>query len=124
MESEVGGAGGGTEQQKKPSMMMRLPSQLELEVHDFTREDVAEKKAFLLNDNGQIDYYLRSGGGPLEIQYLNMLSAHTSYWTNLDLIRFLCIEVGRRPGRKNTLPAMRAVKVKGRFGGVAVGGSG
>lgn len=124
LESEVGGAGGGTEQQKKPSMMMRLPSQLELEVHDFTREDVAEKKAFLLNDNGQIDYYLRSGGGPLEIQYLNMLSAHTSYWTNLDLIRFLCIEVGRRPGRKNTLPAMRAVKVKGRFGGVAVGGSG
>ncbi|KAK0673464.1 putative phospholipase [Cercophora samala] len=119
-----GGGGGGLEQQKKPSMMMRLPSQLELEVHDFTREDIAEKKAFLLNDNGQIDYYLRSGGGPLEIQYLNMLSAHTSYWTNLDLIRFLCIEVGRRPGRKNTLPAMRAVKVKGRFGGVQVGGSG
>ncbi|KAK4205661.1 putative phospholipase [Triangularia verruculosa] len=113
------------EQQKKPgSMMMRLPSQLELEVHDFTREDIAEKKAFLLNDNGQIDYYLRSGGGPLEIQYLNMLSAHTSYWTNLDLMRFLCIEVGRRPGRKHTLPAMRAVKVKGRFGGVQVGGGG
>ncbi|KAK4178545.1 putative phospholipase [Triangularia setosa] len=118
------GAGVG-DQQKKPSMMMRLPSQLELEVHDFTREDVAEKKAFLLNDNGQIDYYLKSGGGPLEIQYLNMLSAHTSYWTNLDLIRFLCIEVGRRLGRENTLPAMRAVKVKGRFGGVQVGsGSG
>ncbi|KAK0741668.1 DDHD domain-containing protein [Apiosordaria backusii] len=110
------------DQQKKPSMMMRLPSQLELEVHDFTREDIAEKKAFLLNDNGQIDYYLQSGGGPLEIQYLNMLSAHTSYWTNLDLIRFLCIEVGRRPGRENTLAAMRAVKLKGRFGGVQVGG--
>lgn len=88
----------------------RLPSQLELEVHDFTREDIAEKKAYLLNDNGQIDYYLRSGGGPLEIQYLNMLTAHSSYWYHPDLIRMLCIEVGRRPGRKSTLPGMRAVK--------------
>ncbi|OIW28037.1 hypothetical protein CONLIGDRAFT_619691 [Coniochaeta ligniaria NRRL 30616] len=94
---------------KKPPTV-RLPSQLELEVHDFTREDIAEKKAYLLNDNGQIDYYLRSGGGPLEIQYLNMLSAHTSYWYNPDLIRMLCTEVGRKPGRKNTIPSMRAVK--------------
>lgn len=103
----------------KPSLPARLPSQLELEVHDFTREEIAEKKAFLLNDNGQVDYYLRSGGGPLEIQYLNMLSAHTSYWTNMDLIRLVCLEVGRRPGRKESLAAMRAVKVKsGRFGGI------
>lgn len=90
---------------------MRLPSQLELEVHDFTREEVAEKKAFLLNDNGQIDYFLRSGGGPLELQYLNMLSAHTSYWVNHDLIRMLCVEIGRNPGKRNTLPSMRAMKV-------------
>jgi pimeloyl-ACP methyl ester carboxylesterase len=96
---------------RKPTLMQRLPSQLELEVHDFSREEVAEKKAFLLNDNGQIDWYLRSGGGPLEIQYLNMLSAHTSYWTNLDLIRFLCWEVGRKPGKEHTLPAMRAMKI-------------
>lgn len=90
--------------------IVRLPSQLELEIHDFTREDIAERKAYLLNDNGQIDYYLQSGGGPLEIQYLNMLSAHTSYWTNQDLIRMLCLEIGRRPGRAHTLPSMRAVK--------------
>jgi pimeloyl-ACP methyl ester carboxylesterase len=89
---------------------LRLPSQLEMEVHDFTREELAERKAYLLNDNGQIDFYLRSTGGPLEIQYLNMLSAHTSYWTNQDLIRMLCVEVGRKPGRANTLPSMRAVK--------------
>ena len=88
----------------------RLPSQLELEIHDFTREDIAERKAYLLNDNGQIDYYLQSGGGPLEIQYLNMLSAHTSYWTNHDLIRMLCIEIGRRPGKAHALPVMRAAK--------------
>lgn len=89
----------------------RLPSQLELEVHDFTREEIAEKKAFLLNDNGQIDYYIRSGGGPLEIQYLNMLSAHTTYWTSRDLIRMLCMEIGREPGKENTLPSLRAVKI-------------
>jgi hypothetical protein len=94
---------------------IRLPSQLELEVHDFTREEIAEKKAYLLNDNGQIDWYLRSGGGPLELQYLNMLSAHTSYWTNHDFIRMLCVEVGRKPGRANTLPAMRAVKATTRM---------
>ncbi|KAI0485375.1 DDHD domain-containing protein [Xylaria cf. heliscus] len=90
---------------------MRLPSQLELEVHDFTREEIAERKALLLNDNGQIDYFLRSGGGPLELQYLNMLSAHTSYWVNHDLIRMLCQEIGRRPGKENTLPTLRAMKI-------------
>lgn len=94
---------------------LRLPSQLELEVHDFSREEMAERKAFLLNDNGQIDWYLRSGGGPLEIQYLNMLSAHTSYWTNGDFVRMLCIEVGRKPGRKATLPEMRAMKAAKRL---------
>ncbi|KAI8624610.1 DDHD domain-containing protein [Xylariaceae sp. FL1651] len=89
---------------------MRLPSQLELEVHDFTREEIAERKALLLNDNGQIDYFLRSGSGPLELQYLNMLSAHSSYWMNHDLIRMLCQEIGRQPGKENTVPMMRAVK--------------
>lgn len=89
----------------------RLPSQLELEVHDFTREEIAERKAFLLNDNGQVDYYLRSGTGPLEYQYLNMLSAHSSYWTRMDLVRLLCMEIGREPGRKHTLPALRAMKL-------------
>ncbi|KAI1248024.1 hypothetical protein MGN70_010272 [Eutypa lata] len=94
----------------RPPTAARLPSQLEMEIHDFTREEVAERKAFLLNDNGQIDYFLQSGGGPLELQYLNMLSAHTSYWANHDLIRMLCMEIGRKPGKANALPAMRAVK--------------
>ncbi|KAK4119966.1 hypothetical protein N657DRAFT_683975 [Parathielavia appendiculata] len=116
--SLTGGDGVESSSSKRPPTAARLPSQLELEVHDFTREEIAEKKAFLLNDNGQIDYYLRSGGGPLEIQYLNMLSAHTSYWANQDLIRLLCLEIGRVPGRGHTLPAMRAVKkAKGGFVG-------
>jgi len=91
-------------------LLMRLPSQLEMEVHDFTREEIAEKKFYLLNDNGQIDYLLSSGGGPLEIQYLNMLGAHSSYWTSADFIRMLVTEVGRKPGKANTLPNMKAVK--------------
>ncbi|KOS18862.1 putative phospholipase [Escovopsis weberi] len=101
------------EEPERPSTV-RLPSQLELEIRDFTREEIAEKKAYLLNDNGQIDWFLRSGGGPLEIQYLNMLSAHTSYWTNMDFIRMVCMEIGRKPGRANTIPAMRAVKASKR----------
>ena len=93
----------------RPSVS-KLPSQVEMEVHNFTREEIAEKRMYLLNDNGQIDYYLNSGGGPLEIQYLNMLSAHSSYWTLQDFIRFVVVEVGRQGGRGETVGAMRAVK--------------
>ncbi|KAK5309778.1 hypothetical protein LTR70_010001 [Exophiala xenobiotica] len=88
----------------------QMPSTVELETHNFTREEIAEKRMFLLNDNGQIDYFLESGGGPLEIQYLNMLTAHSSYWVLQDFVRFLVVEIGRRPGRENTLPVLRAVK--------------
>ncbi|KAK5947574.1 hypothetical protein PMZ80_001727 [Knufia obscura] len=88
----------------------QMPSTVELETHNFTREEIAEKRMFLLNDNGQIDYFLQSGGGPLEIQYLNMLSAHSSYWILQDFVRFLVVEIGRKPGRENTLPLLRAVK--------------
>ena len=88
----------------------QMPSTVELETHNFTQEEIAEKRMFLLNDNGQVDYFLESGGGPLEIQYLNMLSAHSSYWVLQDFVRFLVVEIGRKPGRENTLPVLRAVK--------------
>ena len=81
-----------------------------METHNFTREEIAEKKMYLLNDNGQIDYFLSSGGGPLEIQYFNMLSAHSSYWVLQDFVRFLVVELGRKAGRGETLQAMRAKK--------------
>lgn len=88
----------------------RLPSTLEMETHDFTREEIAEQRMFLMNENGQIDYTLHSGGGPLEIQYLNMLSAHSSYWVLQDFVRFLVVEIGRKPGQSDTVVAMKAVK--------------
>ena len=87
-----------------------MPSTVEMETHNFTREEIAEKRMFLLNDNGQIDYTLRSGGGPLEIQYLNMLGAHSSYWITPEFVRFLVIEVGRKPGKGETVASIKAVK--------------
>ena len=88
----------------------RLPTTVEMETHDFSKEEVAEKRMYLLNDNGQIDYTLHSGGGPLEIQYLSMLSAHSSYWTLQDFVRFLVVEVGRQPGKSKTVAAFQATK--------------
>lgn len=90
--------------------LAQLPSTVEMETHNFTREEIAEKRMYLLNENGQIDWFLESGGGPLEIQYLNMLSAHSSYWVLRDFVRFLVVEIGRRPGKENTLPVLRARK--------------
>ncbi|KIV87617.1 hypothetical protein PV11_03151 [Exophiala sideris] len=90
--------------------LQHIPSTVELETHNFTREEIAEKRMYLLNDNGQIDWFLNSGGGPLEIQYLNMLSAHSSYWILQDFVRFLVVEIGREPGRQHTVPILRAVK--------------
>lgn len=66
----------------------------------------------LLNDNGQLDFYLSSGGGPLNFQYLNMLGAHSSYWILQDFVRFLVVEIGRQPGKDGALRALRAEKKK------------
>ena len=97
---------------------IRLPSNVELETHNFTREEIAEKRAYLLNDNGQIDYYMKYGGGPLEIQYLTMLGAHSSYWLSKDFVRMIVVEVGRGLGKEGTVREMRAQKKK-----IAVGGA-
>lgn len=103
------------EEPLNPLSTAHLPSNMEMEVHDFNREKLAEMKFNLLNDNGQIDWYMNSGRGPLEIQYINMLGAHSSYWINSDFVRLVVVECGRKPGRSNTLGSMRAVKLT-RFG--------
>ncbi|KAF3384566.1 hypothetical protein F1880_002795 [Penicillium rolfsii] len=96
----------------RPAAITKLPSTVEMETHDFTREEIAEKRMLLLNDNGQIDYCLSGGGGPLNIQYLNMLSAHSSYWTLTDFVRFVVVEIARKQGRDGTLLPFRAEKKK------------
>lgn len=106
---------GGNPSSSTPSLP-RLPSTVELETHNFTLEEIAEKRMFLLNDNGQIDFWVRYGGGVLEIQYLTMLGAHSSYWLLRDFVRMVVGEVGRKGGREGTLPGMRKVKRRGRRG--------
>jgi hypothetical protein len=90
----------------------RLPSNVEMEVHNFTREEIAEKRMALLNDNGQVDFFLRYGGGAFEIQYITMLSAHSSYWLLKDFVRMIVTETGREKGREGTFLGLRAVKKK------------
>jgi hypothetical protein len=106
-----------TQHLNKPATI-RLPSNVELETHNFTREEVAEKRAYLLNDNGQIDYFMKYGGGALEIQYLTMLGAHSSYWLSRDFVRMIVLEVGRGSGKEGTIERMRAVKKKMNVGGM------
>jgi hypothetical protein len=87
-----------------------LPSTVEPYEDEEVLSD-AELRFHLLNDNGQIDYFLKAAEGP-KIQYLNMLWAHGSYWSNLDFVSLLVMELGREPGREFALGAMRAVKEK------------
>lgn len=99
-------------QGKNAPLLPRLPSNVEMDVHNFTREEIAEKRMYLLNDNGQIDYFLKYGGGAFDIQYLTMLGAHSSYWSLKDFVRMIVTETGRRRGREGTFLGMRAVKEK------------
>ncbi|KAF8470860.1 DDHD domain-containing protein [Kalaharituber pfeilii] len=100
---------------RPPPNLSRLPSTIELETHDFTREEIAEKRLALLNDNGTMDWYVGSSGGwVLENQYVNMLGAHSSYWESRDFARFIVMEAGRQPGRKGVRANVRAVKVRAR----------
>lgn len=94
---------------QRPSLT-KLPSTIEMDTHNFTREELAEKRMYLLNDNGQIDFTLSTDGGPLDFQYWNMLSAHSSYWQRRDFVRFVVIEMGREKGREGTLTALMARK--------------
>jgi len=100
------------EQGRPVNQTQRLPSTIELETHDFSREEVAEKRMNLLNDNGQIDWFLRAGG-PLENAYLNMLGAHSSYWESRDFVRFLVMELGRVRGPAGVMEGMKAQKRRG-----------
>ena len=105
-------AGSGTPSKPTAPPLPRLPSNVEMETHNFSREEIAEKRMYLLNDNGQIDFFLRYGGGPLEIQYLTMLGAHSSYWLLRDFVWTIVVETGRERGRSGTVIGMRAVKKK------------
>ena len=65
-----------------------------------------------MNDYGSLDYVFKHSGGWIENQsaYLAMVSAHSQYWYNSDVARFVLIEVGRVPGLEGRLPSLMANK--------------
>lgn len=104
---------GGSSRIKNPMPTLpRLASNVEMETHNFSREEIAEKRMALLNDNGQVDFFLRYGGGAFEIQYITMLGAHSSYWYLKDFVRLIVTETGREKGQKGTFLGLRAAKKK------------
>jgi len=88
------------------------PGLVEMDTHHFSKEELAERSMLLLNDNGQLDWFLGGGGWEVGLQYLNMLSAHSSYWVLQDFVRFVLVEVGREPGRGEVLMGIRARRKK------------
>ncbi|GAO52694.1 hypothetical protein G7K_6765-t1 [Saitoella complicata NRRL Y-17804] len=100
----ITGAGG---EDPRPGGGRRLPSTIELEVHDFSREAKAERRLRALNDNGQVDFVLPNTGGVLDSQYYQMIYAHSCYWEQKDFARLICVECGREDGPDNTLLQMR-----------------
>ncbi|EPS37976.1 hypothetical protein H072_8298 [Dactylellina haptotyla CBS 200.50] len=100
-----------------PALPLRLPSSMELEVHDFSREELAERRMYLLNDCGQIDFYLRTGAGVLDSEYLNMLGAHSCYWESRDFVRLIVVEAGRERGKEGVIAGM-GIEKKRELGGL------
>ncbi len=77
-------------QSTPPPSFQRVPSQVELQSHDFQRETLADDRMKLLNENGQIDYCLPNSG-MMDHQYLNMIYAHSDYWNrHVSNYRILC----------------------------------
>lgn len=50
----------GVDSTLEPGAVARLPLAAVPETHNLTHEEIAKRKAFLLNDNGQIDFFLHS----------------------------------------------------------------
>ncbi|CCG84077.1 protein of unknown function [Taphrina deformans PYCC 5710] len=75
-----------------------LPSQVELETHDFERETIADQRLHLLNENGSLDYVLPMSGY-IDNQYLSMVYAHQGYWDSKEFARLIIIECGRQEGK-------------------------
>jgi hypothetical protein len=98
------------DQLPKPATIGRLPSQVEMAVHDFNREQMAEKKFHRLNDNGQVDWFMGSRDTPLDTVYLNVVGAHSGYWQSPEFIRLVVTEICRQPGKNHTMANLRAVK--------------
>ncbi|OLL24515.1 putative phospholipase [Neolecta irregularis DAH-3] len=92
-----------------PPQTTRQPSIIELSLHDFSRESIAENRFGMLNDYSQLDFVLEPQG-VVENQYLSMIGAHGSYWSSREFARFLIIEIGRPEGREFCVESLRGVR--------------
>ncbi|WVW79053.1 hypothetical protein I302_101016 [Kwoniella bestiolae CBS 10118] len=87
--------GGATSGEKKPARpgVIRLPSGIEMsgpsgeERLEGTR---GERRFSALNPHGNVDFYLPSAGVS---EYLDMITAHLSYWTDPSFAAFLLAEI-------------------------------
>lgn len=87
--------------------LKNLPSQVELQDHDFSRESLADARLHLLNENHQLDYSLPSTSY-MEHQYLSMIYAHQGYWESKEFARLVVLECGKEHGE--IIPSMRGLK--------------
>ncbi|OCF44923.1 phospholipase [Kwoniella heveanensis CBS 569] len=87
--------GGGTGGEKKPARpgVIRLPSGIEMSgPHGEERLEGSrgERRFSALNPHGNVDFFLPSAGVS---EYLDMITAHLSYWTDPSFAAFLLAEI-------------------------------
>ncbi|KAK9449734.1 DDHD domain-containing protein [Limtongia smithiae] len=69
---------------------------------DWRYQKVIDARMRCLNENGQIDYVVQPSG-PLDNQYISILTAHSGYWENKEFAYLVAVECSREPGVDNTL---------------------
>ena len=91
-----------------PEDIKSVPAVIELESHNFDKENEAERRFRCLNDYGSLDYSYDSSMSWVEgrNQYIAMLGAHSRYWDSLDLARFIVTEIGRESGINGCVPSL------------------
>ncbi|KAK9382389.1 DDHD domain-containing protein [Kockiozyma suomiensis] len=70
-------------------------------------ERIVKTRMHALNENGQIDFVMHPTG-PLENQYISILTAHSGYWESSEFAYLVAAECSRSPGIENTLEQFRA----------------
>ncbi|WWC64176.1 uncharacterized protein I303_106784 [Kwoniella dejecticola CBS 10117] len=87
--------GGGSTGEKKPARpgVIRLPSGIEMSGpsgEERLEGSRGERRFSALNPHGNVDFYLPSAGVS---EYLDMITAHLSYWTDASFAAFLLAEI-------------------------------
>ncbi|WVF65714.1 hypothetical protein IAT40_000445 [Kwoniella sp. CBS 6097] len=87
-----GGTGGGEKKAARPGVI-RLPSGIEMsgpQGEERLEGSRGERRFSALNPHGNVDFFLPSAGVS---EYLDMITAHMSYWTDPSFAAFLLAEI-------------------------------